>query len=90
MLLKFVVPILLMSDEYNEDKRELKKNTHDAVDDAHSTLGDEGIKIQAGVKTVSNKIKDPGKDPDTEYKKEKLKEKLDWSFIIGVFRIIVL
>jgi hypothetical protein len=77
MLLKYVIPILLMSDEYNEDKIELKKNTHDAVDDAHSTLGDEGIKIQAGAKAVANKIKDPNKDTDSEYQKEKVKEELN-------------
>ena len=77
MLLKFVVPILLMSDEYNEDKRELKKNTHDAVDDAHSTLGDEGIKIQAGAKAIANEIKGSNKDIDREYQKEKVKEESD-------------
>ena len=51
MLLKYVIPILLMSDEYNEDKRELKKDANGAIDDAHTTLGDEGIKIQAGTKS---------------------------------------
>ena len=36
-----------------------------------STLGDEGIKIQAGTKAVANKIKDPDKDTGSEYQKEK-------------------
>jgi hypothetical protein len=78
MLLKFVVLILLMSDEYNEDKRELKKDANGAIDDAHSTLGDEGIKIQAGTKAISDKVKDPNTDTGgSEYQKEKVKEELD-------------
>ena len=28
-----------MTDEYNNDKRELKKDAHNAADDAHSTVG---------------------------------------------------
>ncbi|HXS59641.1 MAG TPA: hypothetical protein VN703_02385 [Candidatus Sulfopaludibacter sp.] len=66
-----------MTDEYNNDKRELKKDAHNAADDAHSTLGDASNKIQAGAKAVANKIKDPNKDTGTEYDKEKLKEELD-------------
>jgi hypothetical protein len=77
MLLKYVIPILLMSEEYNEDKIELKKDTNDAIDDAHSTLGDEGIKIQAGTKTVANKVKDRNTNSGSEYQKEKVKEALD-------------
>jgi hypothetical protein len=64
-----------MSDEYNEDKRELKKDANGAIDDAHSTLGDEGIKIQAGTKAVANKVKDPNTDTGSEYQKEKEKVK---------------
>jgi hypothetical protein len=74
MLLKYVIPILLMSEEYNEDEIELKKDTNDAIDDAHSTLGDEGIKIQAGTKTIANKVKDPNTNSDSKYQKEKVKE----------------
>ena len=77
MLLKYVIPILVMSEEYNEDKRELKKDANDAIDDAHSTLGDEGIKIQAGTKTVANKVKDPNTNTGSEYQKEKVKEASD-------------
>lgn len=78
MLLKYVIPILLMSDEYNEDKRELKKDANGAIDDAHTTLGDEGIKIQAGIKAISDKVKDPNTDTGgSEYQKEKVKEELD-------------
>lgn len=66
-----------MSDEYNKDKREIKKDTHNAADDTESTLGDASNKVQAGAKAVVNKIKDPNKDTGTEYKKEKVKEELD-------------
>jgi hypothetical protein len=77
MFLKYVIPILVMSEEYNEDKRELKKDANDAIDDAHSTLGDEGIKIQAATKTVANQVKDPNTNTGSEYQKEKVKEALD-------------
>ncbi len=66
-----------MSDEYNKDKREIKKDANNATDDAHSTLGDASNKIQAGAKAVTNKIKDSDKDTGTEYQKEKVKEELD-------------
>lgn len=66
-----------MTTEYDSDKRELKKDAHNAADDTASTLGDASNKIQAGAKAVANKIKDPSRDTSTEYEKEKLKEELD-------------
>ncbi len=75
--LKYAVSILAMSDEYNKDKREIKKDAHNAADDTQSTLGDASNKVQAGAKAVVNKIKDPSKDTGTEYNKEKVKEELD-------------
>ena len=47
-------------------KGELEKDLEDASD-----------KVQAAAKAVVNKVKDPNKDLDTEYTKEKLKENLD-------------
>ena len=47
-------------------KGEVQKDLEDASD-----------KVQAGVKAVVNKVKDPSKDLDTEYTKEKIKEKFD-------------
>jgi hypothetical protein len=61
-----------MSDEYNEYKREIKKDADGAIDDAHSTLGDEGVKIQEDGKAVANKGKDPDKDAGSEYQREKV------------------
>ncbi len=66
-----------MVDDYNQDKRKLKEDAHEASNDAHDTLGDASNKIQAGAKAVANKIKDPGKDTGAEYQKEKIKEELD-------------
>ena len=40
-------------------------------------LEDASDKVQAGAKAVVNKVKDPSKDLDTEYTKEKIKEKCD-------------
>ena len=47
-------------------KGELEKDLEDASD-----------KVQAAAKAVVNKVKHPSKDWDTEYAKEKLKERLD-------------
>jgi hypothetical protein len=47
-------------------KGEVQKDLEDASD-----------KVQAAAKAVVNKVKDPSKDLDTEYTKEKIKEKFD-------------
>jgi len=47
-------------------KGELEKDLEDASD-----------KVQAAAKAVVNKVKDPSKDLDTEYTKEKIKENFD-------------
>lgn len=47
-------------------KAEVKKDLEDVSD-----------KVQAGAKAIVNKIKDPKKDLDTEYTREKIKEKFD-------------
>jgi len=47
-------------------KGELEKDLEDASD-----------KVQAAAKAVVNKVRNPSKDWDTEYAKEKLKEMLD-------------
>ena len=53
--------------EYNVDRKtEGEKDLEDASD-----------KMQAGAKAVANKVSDPDRDLETEYNKEKLKEKLD-------------
>ena len=45
--------------------------------DVEKTLENASDKLQAGAKVVVNKVKDPSKDLDTEYAKEKIKEKFD-------------
>ena len=53
--------------EYNVDRKtEGEKDLEDASD-----------KMQAGAKAVANKVSNPDRDLETEYNKEKLKEKLD-------------
>lgn len=59
--------ITLAMTEYEIKKKgEVEKHLEDASD-----------KVQAGAKAVVNKVKDPDKDLDTEYAKEKIKEKFD-------------
>lgn len=38
---------------------------------------DAGDKMQAGAKAAGKKMEDPGRDTNTEYNKEKIKEKVD-------------
>ena len=58
-----------MPDEYEvkiRRKSEAEKGLEDVAD-----------KVQAGAKAVANEAKDVSRDLDWEYKKEKLREKLD-------------
>ena len=45
---------------------EIKRDVEDASD-----------KMKAGAKAAGNKIADPDRDTETEYNKEKIKEKVD-------------
>jgi len=58
-----------MPDEYEvkiRRKSEAEKDLEEVAD-----------KVQAGAKAVANEAKDVSRDLDWEYKKEKLREKLD-------------
>lgn len=63
-------------ENYNDEDRdrELKRKTEDAADDTKGAFEEAGDKLKAGAKAMGNKIKDPDRDIDTEYDKEKLKE----------------
>jgi hypothetical protein len=58
-------------------KTDYEVNTHDVKDDVKEGAEDAKDKVKAGAKAVFNKVKDPDRDLDTEYQKEKVKEKLD-------------
>jgi hypothetical protein len=70
-----------------EVKKETKYevDTHDDIKDDISDAGDEvregaedsKDKLKAGAKAVFNKAKDPDRDLELEYNKEKIKEKVD-------------
>jgi hypothetical protein len=45
-----------------------------SIDDDAKNAAD---KMQAGGKAVAKKMEDPGRDTNTEYNKEKVKEKVD-------------
>lgn len=49
----------------------------DRKSEAERDLEDAGDKVQAGAKAVANKAREAGRDLDSEYQKEKIKEKLD-------------
>ncbi len=48
-----------------------------SMTDIKEGMEDAGDKIKAGAKAMGEKMKDTGKDVESEYNKEKLKEKLD-------------
>lgn len=48
--------------------------TEESMKDATQETTD---KIQAGTKSIANKLKNPGKDMDGEYEKEKIKEEIE-------------
>jgi len=57
----------------------IKKETEFEVGktDTEEELEDAGHKIEAGAKAFGKKVADPDKDLESEYQKEKIKEKLD-------------
>jgi hypothetical protein len=58
---------------------EIKKETEfdDAKTDTEEELEDVGDKVKAGAKAFGKKVADPDKDLESEYQKEKIKEKMD-------------
>lgn len=60
-----------------EVKKKVEYKVGDGKDDAERGLEDAGDKIKAGAKAVASKIDDPDRDLGAEYRKEKLKEKID-------------
>ena len=58
---------------------EIKKETEfeDAKTDTEEELEDAGDKVKAGAKAFGKKVADPDKDLESEYEKEKIKEKMD-------------
>ena len=58
---------------------EIKKETEfeDTKTDTEEGLEDAGDKVKAGAKAFGKKLADPNKDLESEYEKEKIKEKMD-------------
>lgn len=56
---------------------DVKDNVEEAGHEVKEGVEDAKDKVKAGAKAVFNKVKDPDRDLDTEYQKEKIKEKLD-------------
>lgn len=58
---------------------EIKKETEfeDTKTDTEEELEDAGDKVKAGAKAFGKKVADPDKDIESEYEKEKIKEKMD-------------
>ena len=79
LLLSNVVHTNITMGDYETKKEtevELKKQ---ATEEApkRGELEDAGDKVEAGAKAFVKKVADPDKDLESEYQKEKIKEKMD-------------
>ena len=63
--------------KYEVDTHDTKDDVEDAGHEVKEGAKDVKDKVKAGAKAVFNKAKDPDRDIETEYQKEKVKEKLD-------------
>lgn len=64
-------------EETEVEVEEAKSDVEEGVEDAGEGLEDASDKVQAGAKAVAKKIVDPDKDLESEYEKQKIKEKMD-------------
>ena len=60
---------------YDDDTtKEIERDAKTTADEAKETLDEAGDKIKAEAIVVGNNLKDPDRDLDTEYDKEKIKK----------------
>ena len=82
-LFLWIGPFLLLSNVVHTNVKlkdyEIKKETEfeDTKTDTEEELEDAGDKVEAGAKAFVKKVADPDKDLESEYEKEKIKEKMD-------------
>jgi hypothetical protein len=60
-----------------DSKNDVEDDVEDAGHEVKEGAKDAKDKVKAGAKAVFNKVKDPDRDLETEYDKEKVKEKID-------------
>ena len=61
--------------DYDDDMtKEIERDAKTTADEAKETLDEAGDKIKAEAIVVGNNLKDPDRDLDTEYDKEKIKK----------------
>ncbi|MGC2440615.1 MAG: hypothetical protein WA390_04280 [Nitrososphaeraceae archaeon] len=81
LLLSNVVHTNITMGEYEIKKEteieDTKTDTEEVLEDAGEGLEDAGDKVKAGAKAFGKKVADPDKDIESEYEKEKIKEKMD-------------
>jgi hypothetical protein len=61
-----------LTNEDDIDMKELEKDDHNVVDDAHSTLGDASDKLYENVRAVTDKNQEHDKNKDSTVKKKKV------------------
>ncbi len=68
--LKYVIIFRLLSEEYDIDKEESKKDDNNVVNDAHSTLGDSNNKLYENIETETNENKESDINTNPKIKKK--------------------
>jgi hypothetical protein len=63
--------------ETEVEVEEARSDVEEGLEDAGEGLENASDKFQAGAKAVGKKIANPDKDLESEYEKEKIKEKMD-------------
>jgi hypothetical protein len=64
-----------MSEEPTNDRKDdFRQNISNTAGNSNNSLDEAGDKFKAGIKAITKKLKDPDKDLQAEYTKEKFKE----------------
>ncbi|MDF0682101.1 MAG: hypothetical protein P0116_14175 [Candidatus Nitrosocosmicus sp.] len=64
-----------MSEEPTNDRKvDFRQNTSRVANNSENSLDEAGDKIKAGIKAMTKKIKDPDRNLQAEYTKQKFKE----------------
>lgn len=63
--------------KYEVETHDTENELEDVGNEVKEGVADTKDKVKAGTKAVFNKVRDPDRDLETEYQKEKIKEDLD-------------
>ena len=74
LVINIVALTITMSEEPLNRKDDVQEDVGDTAENVEDSLDEAGDKIKAEAIAVGNNLKDPDRDLDTEYDKEKIKK----------------